>query len=525
MRVHRLVVFLCLLVVALLAGSACQPEPLSLPTPIHVSATPGRDLALELPIPSREPATPLPGATPTPQPTESEPAAVQPEISYRLDAELDWLARTVAVDQQVELRNTTGVPLREVVFALDMNGSEETFRLKRVLTGAGLRLDNYTIDGTQLTVRLPQPLLPGGLLSLQLVFDLAIPQIRAGYRYGHMGYFGYSDRQVNLGNWFPLVAYYHPIRGWICPQPHTIGEQSVRPVADFDVTLRVTGAPEGLKAAAPGRVTEEVDGWRFVLPRAREFTVSVSDRFEILSTSTASGAVVELYYFPDSDRGLAAPRHALVTAAQALALFEQRFALPYVHGRLIVVEGDFPDGMEFSGLVFVSGDWFRAWLGIPNDWLTLITAHEVSHQWWYSAVGNDQGTDPYLDEALAIYSELLFFERYYPEHVNWWWNFRVGAYSPSGFVDASVYDFHSPRPYINAVYLQGARMLQALRDDLGDAAFFAWLQRYAAQMHGQVATPDDFWGALSSDEYAATFETRARFLRNVNVLARSADLP
>lgn len=44
-------------------------------------------------------------------------------------------------------------------------------------------------------------------------------------------------------------------------------------------------------------------------------------------------------------------------------------------------------------------------------------------------------------------------------------------------------------------------------------------------MQGQLATPYDFWGALTGDEYAATLETRKRYLRNANVLARSSDLP
>ena len=162
------------------------------------------------------------------------------------------------------------------------------------------------------------------------------------------------------------------------------------------------------------------------------------------------------------------------------------------------VEGDFPDGMEFSGLVFVSETWFRTWGGTANDWLTLITAHEVAHQWWYATVGNDQSLSPYLDEALATYSELVFYEHYYPDLVDWWWAFRVNSYTPSGFVDMPVTAFQQSRPYINAVYLQGARMLDEVRFALGDDAFFAWLQRYASLMHGAIAEPGDFWPAIGS---------------------------
>jgi hypothetical protein len=69
--------------------------------------------------------------------------------------------------------------------------------------------------------------------------------------------------------------------------------------------------------------------------------------------------------------------------------------LPYPYERLVIVEGDFADGMEFSGLSFVSEAWFRTWRGEPNDWITVITVHEVAHQWWYAMVGSDSAADPY----------------------------------------------------------------------------------------------------------------------------------
>lgn len=529
MRSYRRLMFLLLASLLLTVLSACDSEPSVTRAPVLVSQTPlPGPLLLPTPLPQptqggTSAATQAPTREPEP---EQEQAAETPlAVRYQLEAELDWSARVVQVDERVELWNETDTPLREIIFNVEANGGADLFTIKRIMTGSGVALDTYVLNESELSVRPPQALAPGNMITLHLTYELAIPRIRSGYRYGHLGYLGYSDRQVNLGNWIPLVAHYDTAQGWISPLPHTIGEQAARRLADFDVTLRVAGAPDGLIVAAPGDVTREGDEWRFVLENTREFALSLSDSFEMLRTRTASGVEVEVYTLAGSGTTPEAAQHALQVAADALTLFARQYNLPYAHERMIVVEGDFPDGMEFSGLVFVSSDWFRAWQGIPNDWLTLITAHEVSHQWWYSVVGSDQGQYPYLDEALAIYSEILYFEHYLPEHVAWWWDFRVNAYSPTGLVDGTVYDFHAPRPYINAVYLQGARMMHDLRGDLGDLAFFGWLQRYAAQMSRQLATPADFWGAMSGDEYAATLETRQRYLRNTNVLARSADLP
>jgi aminopeptidase N len=169
--------------------------------------------------------------------------------------------------------------------------------------------------------------------------------------------------------------------------------------------------------------------------------------------------------------------------------------------------------------VFVSEAWFRTWHGIPNDWLTLITAHEVAHQWWYALVGSDQGRTPYLDEALATYSELLFIDRYYPDQHDWWWGLRVDMYAPAGFVDTPVYDFYSPRSYIDAVYLRGAQMMDALRDILGDEVFFEWLRAYADALRHEIAAPADLWGTLPPDAYAATAAVRSLYLMQPDVLA------
>lgn len=525
----RKLMILFLVSVLLAAISACDSQPSTPHAPVIVSQTPRSELPLELPTPLPEPtqeATPVHvGDIATPV-AEITPIVEAPlPVRYQLEAELDWSSHVLKVDEQVALRNETDFPLRELLFTIEANGTSDLFNITRITTGSGVRLDNYTLNEADLVVQLPEALAPYSLLTLNLTYELTIPRIRSGYRYGHLGYLGYSERQVNLGNWFPLLAHYDEENGWVSHQPHTIGEQAARRLADFDITLRVTGAPDGLVAAAPGSMSREGDEWQFTQEGAREFAISLSDSFEVARMQTASGVDVEVYTLAGVVPGSEAAQHALQTAADSLTLFERLYNLPYAHQRMIVVEGDFPDGMEFSGLVFVSSDWFKAWQGVPNDWLTLITAHEVSHQWWYSVVGSDQGQYPYLDEALAMYSELLYFEHYLPQHVAWWWDFRVNAYGPSGSVDGQVYDFHAPRPYINAVYLQGARMMQDLRDDLGDVAFFGWLQRYAEQMSGKLATPADFWGAMTGDEYAATLETRQRYLHNTDVLARSSDLP
>jgi len=210
---------------------------------------------------------------------------------------------------------------------------------------------------------------------------------------------------------------------------------------------------------------------------------------------------------------------ALEVAGQSLDMYSDLFGT-YPYPRMVVVQSDFPDGMEFSGLVYVGGEYFRGFNG-PTSYLLLITIHEVAHQWWYGRVGNDQAINPWLDEALATYSEYVFIEEYYPALKDWWWQFRVDAYAPEGFVDSTVYEFETRREYINAVYLRGVRMLKDLRTNLGTDAFFDWLRRYAEAGSGRIVDPTFFWSLLTPEQVTATSVTRDEYLRQPQIVTIS----
>jgi hypothetical protein len=525
-RQMTVLTLMCCLCVGVLG--ACAPEPQtareagSVPqTPSVSSQSPAADTSTTAEAGSSPPAT-----TPEPEHTACQSEAAGQAVRYEIEATLNWPAHILRVNQTVLYRNDAGRALDRVVFNVETNQGPGDFTLKRVANPDHYLIENYTLETTRLTVPLKTPLEAGCQVELALEYDLALPALQNGYQRGHLGYWGYSPRQVNLGMWFPMIAVLDSGGDWLTPPFHSIGEQFVLRAADFVVQLRIEDGPENVRVAGPGEMTRPDDQtWRFELLGGRELTLSISDQFKTLSTSTASGVDVELFYFPDPSRNtLNAPRHALQTSADALALYEELFG-PCPFQRMVVVEGDFPDGMEFSGLVFVSQDWFRTWKGVPDDWLTLITAHEIAHQWWYALVGNDQGHYPYLDEALAIYCEELFIEHYYPSDREWWWDFRVRMYAPSGYVDTPAYDFQGWRDYVNTVYLRGALMMQSLRNDLGDKAFFAWLRRYARHMEGQIAYPGSFWGMLSANEYSATAHTRRLYFKHPDVLSERDRIP
>ncbi len=511
------------ILIGLLLFGACGPEGQRTHESDYVTLTP-------LPTPSAPVVDEIRVTQTPPSPRADETACQsdlnQPAVSYDVDAVLDWTTSSLHVEETVFYRNDSPQAQREIFFDVENNTDPGSFDLKRVSARSSSSVDDYILEDTRLKIPLEKPILPGCETELLLRFNLTVPEIVDGYWLGHLGYWGRSARQLNLGMWFPLVAAFDAERGWLTPPAHWLGEPFVLRAADFVVEIVVKNAPDTLRVAGPGKLSHPDDQtWRFELAGGREMALSLSSEFRVLSTLTSSGVNVELFYLPDADaESLDTPRHALYTAADALVLYEDLFG-PYPHQRLVVVQGDFPDGMEFSGLVFVGDAWFKAWQGVPNDWLTLITAHEVAHQWWYALVGNDQGLYPYLDEALALYCEELFVEHYYPEYLEWWWDFRVNMYEPAGYVDTPIYDFYSPRSYIDSVYLRGALMLQALRDSMGDDVFLAWLRRYADRMRGQIAYPRDFWGALPVDVYTRVQPILSNYLKRSDVLMHVDSIP
>jgi Peptidase family M1 domain len=432
-------------------------------------------------------------------------------------ANLNYAERALVARQNIRYANTADEALSEIVLIVEANQWSGAFTLETVRFGRDSLEVAYELTGRRLTVELPQPLEPECALTLDLVFQLNVPVIGQGMN-AFKGFLGHSERQLNLGNWLPVVA--PRINGrWIMEEAVLVGEQTVMQAADWDVIVNVSGASDQLQIAGPGDMTHvSPRTWQFILPHSRDFTLSLSEEFQVISQQTANGVQVDVYTFADaqvtteSGSIINSADYALKTAATALAMFSDLY-VAYPYPRMVIVQGDFPDGMEFTGLVFVSGDWFRRFVGSPASYLMLITVHEIAHQWWYADVGNNQAQNPWLDEALATYSEYVFIEEYYPDLRDWWWEFRVNAYTPKGFVDSNVYQFASIREYINAIYLLGARMMNDLRDDLGTDAFFDLLRRYAEAGAGQIVTPDLFWSLLTPDQLEATEATRQKYLR------------
>jgi hypothetical protein len=439
------------------------------PTPFALAVTPDK----------------TPSATPSPTPITIQ----RPQ--YALNLLINYTRKAAFVEETILYPNLSGETLPNLVLAVEPNLWMGGFSLKE-LTVDGVPVSTYNLEGQRLEIPLPQPLDPGKITKLSLTYSLILPQMPAYSDPNDVRpqIYGYTSRQVNLVDWYPFVVPFIPGTGWVLHNPWFYGEHLVYDPADFDVLVRF-GDASLPKVAASGLELPSSDGRRFHLENGRTFALSLSNLYEVKS-EVIDGVTVYSYYFPYYDSAGQAVLHA---TGQALQAYTQHFG-PYPHATLTAVQGDFDDGMEFSGFYFLSRDFYNFYDGTPKNYLTIVAAHETAHQWWFDLVANDQALEPWLDEALSTYSEHIFFEQFYPDLVDWWWSYRVNFYQPVGYLDTRIYDAGGYRAYTDAVYLNGAHFLEDLRRRIGDEAFFAFLKDYATQFAHRRATAADFFALL-----------------------------
>ncbi len=428
----------------------------------------------------------------TPVETPLPPIPERPQYTFFVT--LDYAAKSVSVSQTVIYPNDTGETLESLVLAVVPNMWPNCFHL------TSLSIDNvstadYTLSGQRLEVYLPSPLLPQEVVALSIDYTLSLPfAAQADPSQERPRIFGYTERQVNLTNWYPFIVPYLAGQGWILHDPWYYGEHLVYEAADYTVNFRTLNLTEGLVVASSGWLETDGEWKRYTLSAGRAFVFSVSPQFEVDSMQV-DNVVLYSYYFPVMQAHRKGGQDVLMVTAQALELFSRRFG-PYPHRTLSAVMGDFNDGMEYSAFFFMPRDFYNSSADTPQNYLTFVAAHETAHQWWFEAVASDQALEPWLDESLCNYSERLYYETYYPDLVAWWWPYRMYYYDARAKIDIPVYEGGGFQPYTNATYFRGAHFLEDLRTRIGDDAFFAFLKDYRLQYEGRIATSADFFTVL-----------------------------
>ena len=455
--------------------TSCSPTPAS-PAPTEAIQPPS-----ETPLPATEITIPTETIVPTPSPIPMERA------QYTLFAILDYAAKKVEVEESILYPNKSGETLNDLLLAVEPNYWPSGFVLHEIFVDEVPA--NYTLEGQRLIIPLTTPLTPNQSIEINLRYTLNLPFAEQGDpSVIRARIYGYTNRQVNLTNWYPFVV---PRQNgeWILPEPWYFGEHLVYDAADYEVNFK-TNDP-AVVVAASANAESNAEWTRYKLEAGRAFVLSASPEFKVFSTEVG-GIRVYSYYYPLFE---IPAEEVLNVTAKAIELYSQLYG-PYPHNSLSAVQGDFNDGMEYSALYFQSHGFYNTYDGTVQNYLTFVSAHETAHQWFFESVANNQADEPWLDEMLCTYSERIYYENYHPEAINWWWAARMFDYTPNTWVDLLVSENPTERAYWGSSYFHGAYFLEELRARIGDEVFFAFLKDYRTQNAQKIGTGDDFFRIL-----------------------------
>ncbi len=308
--------------------------------------------------------------------------------------------------------------------------------------------------------------------------------------------FGYDNGIYNLGNWYPILSVYDE-DGWNVDPYLSIGDPFYSDMANYDVYITV---PKDFIVAASGYTIDIVETdthtYHFRGDRMRDFAMVISDQFETI-TERVNDTDVYLYY-PKSLSKHKWLDDALSYGSDSIRLFEELIG-DYPYKTYSVVLTNFPSGMEYPGLVFIS----KAYLIESQVSLRTVIVHETAHQWFYSLIGDDEIDEGWIDEGLttyftAYYEKEIIDEETYNSTMNRYKS-RVDSYGFDDLVVAkTAYEFKGWNEYGASAYSKSSLVYHQLYKKYGDEK----IREFAKYLYNHYA-----YEILKEDDLREAIET------------------
>lgn len=336
-----------------------------------------------------------------------------------------------------------------------------------------------------------------------------------------------------LGTSYPVLAV-HDGNEWIRKVEPGVGDLVFNEVADYDVNITVdegvalfTSAAESDSAQKPGGDEVRPHGetrrtsTNFSAANLRDFAIVAgrnlrSEQIQIGETTLKS------VFVPEHER---MGKRVLTMAGDALRIFNARFgAVPLK--TISIAAAPLTAGLgstEFSGIDVIASAFYvdfdsPSMRNLPGlireqrpsveESLEWSVAHLIAHQWWGGAVGNDPARDAVLDESMASWSALQYFNEIHGEK-------KAAAvledqlrgvyrvYRTLGGVDMDANrpsrDYKNTFQYTAIVTTKGALMFVQLEQLMGADKLLAALRNYYQANLLEIASVNDLRGALMAE--------------------------
>lgn len=448
--------------------------------------------------------------------------------NYRIQASLDWVAKTLEGRETITWRNAGTAPTAEFPLHLYLNafkGPQSLFQREGGMSPDSLsdarvwgycRLTGVSAEGKELQghfgedetvywVRLPRPVAPGESIQVEVSWESRFPKVKV--RTGWDGLF------LMGAQWFPKVGVYQRDT-WNCHAFHANTEF----FSDFGVYDVELSMPNALLLAHSGTCVPQrgADGqeydaapdpkrplyaiWKLHAEDVHDFAWAVMPQrswgykhFEYRKT--------QIFYFTQSENMENLPRQheAIKTALRTSA----EWFFPYPYPVLTVVDvpagAEGADGMEYPTLITagsVAFDPFRIRLQ-PEG----VSLHEFGHQYFYGMLASNEFEEAWLDEGFTSWFthramqrsyQTLFSSRRFQvgtdsgDWISYWMDPSVDPLSQSSLKtrDAASYNRSS--------YAKPTLVLDQLEAMLGRPVMEQILRAYANEMAFKHPVRADF---------------------------------
>ncbi len=392
---------------------------------------------------------------------------------YDIEARLDPATHRLVGHERITYLNRSpdtlrrvAVHLRQNLYRADVARQESVpvtggVTLQRVaasgtplLRSAPDSVAGYTVDGTVAQLRLPKPLVPGDSVVLSIDWSHKVPPAPADGKEGR------DEGVYFMGYWYPQVAVYDDVHGWVA-EPYTGQAEFYMGQADYDVRLTVpphwlvgaTGQlqnPEAVLSARSQRrlrrarrtgevvpivekeergtgAATQADGptatWHFRARSVRDFAWGTSDRYLWNATralvpppadrfpgdgtvreassnpgpGVATDTVMVHNFYRPTEAAAAWPRGAQFTR-NAVEVLSRSLQQPYPYPSMTAMEGVLRGGgMEYP-MVTIMQPW-----ATPTK-LAGDLMHEVGHMWVPMEVGTNEKRHVWMDEGLTQFN-------------------------------------------------------------------------------------------------------------------------
>jgi hypothetical protein len=382
---------------------------------------------------------------------------------YDVNANINWANGSMTVSSTAHVTNTTSRSLSRLAFNLL---PLRLGHLQGLTASAGGQKVSPTRSDQTVIVNLPTALKPGRETNVTIGYKAFFNSSTGGKK----SLFMKKSSIATAYRWIPWLSRQQKFNtpnfgeSWV-----TATSRRVAVHFTSDVALKFATSGEKIRGSGTNQT--------FVARMVRDFNFAASPNYEITKT-TFRGVKVRFLHRTMSAAALKK------WTLQAMNRFSDRIgAYPWDH--LDVAEIPTGTGMESPAMTWVDAS-------LAKSRFPYIVVHETSHQWFYGGIGNNQATEPFLDESVGDFLTRDALD-----------DFRKSQCAKAR-LDKSVYSYQG-RCYNEVIYIQGGLYLRDYRDEVGANKFWEGMHQFWMDRKFEIASTRSFLDHLDA---ASGFDSR-----------------